>query len=39
MNTLPKNLQQLVAEAMQTITLESLNPTSTNGDLSSSDTV
>lgn len=36
MNTLPKNLQQLVADAMQTITVESSN----NGDLiSTSDTI
>ncbi|XP_025199573.1 coiled-coil domain-containing protein 149 [Melanaphis sacchari] len=35
MNTLPKNLQQLVTEAMQTITFDSSNPTSTEACLNS----
>jgi len=35
MNMLPENLQQLVTEALQTITLESSSPTSTKPNLSS----
>jgi len=35
MNTLPKNLQQLVTEAMQSITFDSSNPTSTKDCLDS----
>lgn len=33
MNSLPKNLQQLVADAMQTINFESLSSSSTNIDI------
>jgi len=36
MNTLPKNLQQLVTEAMQTIAFDSATPTSAKACLSSS---